>query len=371
MASVGSFAAQRLGGSRSESARVPMRVGFLGAGAWGSALAHHAASKASNDVLIWARSPLIAEQINQKHRNLKALGDARLAPSLKATSDLHQVLRHVATTDSLPSTGLIVLGTAMSGMREVLEKVYAFGSQAPILCLSKGLEADSDSFGHEVFEACWSAMDQSRLRPSYGMLSGPSFAAEVVRGLPCALTVSSVDAALQDQTVAAFHHAAMRIYSSDDLIGSEIAGAVKNVIAIAAGAADGLELGLNARAALITRGLSEMVRLGAAYRAKPETFTGLVGVGDLMLTCTGNLSRNRQVGFGLAQGLTLTEILAQLGHVAEGVACARAAQALAQKAGLDLPIIRTVGRVLFSDLPVKQAVSQLLARDPKAEQDEP
>jgi glycerol-3-phosphate dehydrogenase (NAD(P)+) len=205
------------------------------------------------------------------------------------------------------------------------------------------------------------------LHASNGTLSGPSFAREVALGLPVALTVASGSAVLLERTVAAFHHGAMRIYTGDDVIGVEVGGAVKNVLAIATGISDGLGLGLNARAALITRGLAEMSRLGVALGGRAETFTGLTGLGDLILTATGDLSRNRTVGMQLATGRTLNDILSALGHVAEGVRCARAVLALAQSRNIDMPITHAVCRVLFEDVTPRDAVQALLSRDAKAE----
>jgi glycerol-3-phosphate dehydrogenase (NAD(P)+) len=189
----------------------------------------------------------------------------------------------------------------------------------------------------------------------------------VGQGLPVALTVASASADLSARTVAAFHHGAMRIYTGDDVVGVEVGGAVKNVLAIATGISDGLGLGLNARAALITRGLAEMSRLGVALGGRAETFTGLTGLGDLILTATGDLSRNRTVGMQLASGRTLDEILTALGHVAEGVRCARAVLGLAQARGIDMPITQAVCRVLFDNVAPRHAVQALLSRDAKAE----
>jgi glycerol-3-phosphate dehydrogenase (NAD(P)+) len=204
-----------------------------------------------------------------------------------------------------------------------------------------------------------------------GALSGPSFAQEVARGLPCALTIASTSSALRERAVAALHSQALRLYSSDDLIGVEVGGAVKNILAIATGIIDGLGLGLNARAALITRGLAEITRLGVALGARAETFTGLTGLGDLLLTCTGELSRNRRVGLGLAQGQSLEQIIAELGHVAEGVRCAKAVRTLAADKQVDMPITAAVAGVLFDGDTPRAMVMRLLARDPRSEADLP
>ena len=200
-----------------------------------------------------------------------------------------------------------------------------------------------------------------------GCLSGPSFAQEVAAGLPVALTAAATHDELALRMVAAFHHGAMRVYRSADLRGVEIAGALKNVMAIATGISDGLGLGHNARAALLTRGLAEMTRFGLARGAQAETFMGLAGIGDLVLTCTGDLSRNRTVGLKLAQGMALEEILSHLGHVAEGVACCRAAVAAAHEVGVDMPVSQAVLAVIEGRLGPSEAVASLLAREPKAE----
>jgi len=199
------------------------------------------------------------------------------------------------------------------------------------------------------------------------VLSGPSFAQEVAAGLPTALTVAALSDELALRTVAAFHHHALRVYRSTDVVGVEIGGAVKNILAIATGIADGLALGLNARAALITRGLSEMMRLGVALGGQPETLMGLTGVGDLILTCTGALSRNRKVGLALADDRPLADILADLGHVAEGVRCARVVRDLARSRGVEMPITEAVCQVMFEGLPARDAVGQLLARAARTE----
>lgn len=200
-----------------------------------------------------------------------------------------------------------------------------------------------------------------------GALSGPSFAQEVARGLPCALAIASDSASLRERVVHVVHGPTMRIYSTDDLVGVEVGGAVKNILAIATGIIDGLGLGLNARAALITRGLAEMMRFGVALGGRAETFTGLTGMGDLILTCTGDLSRNRKVGLGLAEGKKLEQIVTELGHVAEGVRCAQAVRELATAHGVDMPITEAVATVLFEGDAPSEMVKRLLSRDPRGE----
>ncbi|HEX3634146.1 MAG TPA: NAD(P)H-dependent glycerol-3-phosphate dehydrogenase, partial [Paraburkholderia sp.] len=257
---------------------------------------------------------------------------------------------------------LCVVAAPVAGLRALCRNMRELGIvPAHIVWLCKGFEADTQCLPNEVVAA------ELPQQASNGTLSGPSFAREVGQGLPVALTIASASATLGERTVAAFHHGAMRIYTGDDVIGVEVGGAVKNVLAIATGIADGLGLGLNARAALITRGLAEMSRLGVALGGHAETFTGLTGLGDLILTATGDLSRNRTVGIQLATGRSLTDILAALGHVAEGVRCARAVLALAESRGIEMPITHAVCRVLFEDVAPRDAVHALLSRDAKAE----
>lgn len=334
-----------------------MQLSVLGAGAWGTAIAQHAAAR--HRVRLWARHRPQVEAINRSRRNEPALPGVVLHDRVSATDDL------VLAIAAGPPADLIVVATSVAGLRPVLKAVdmvqRAGRAAVPLLWLCKGIEDQSELLPHQVARA--TLADTA----ACGVLSGPSFAQEVVAGLPVALTVASVSASARERAVDAFHHGAMRIYSSEDLIGVELAGALKNVMAIAAGISDGLQLGLNARAALISRGLSEIARLGQVLGARNETFMGLTGVGDLVLTCTGDLSRNRRVGLGLAQGQPLPAILAQLGHVAEGVACARAALRLGTRHGVELPIVAAVCAVLDGALPAREAVTALLAREPRSE----
>jgi glycerol-3-phosphate dehydrogenase (NAD(P)+) len=235
------------------------------------------------------------------------------------------------------------------------------GAAAPLVWLCKGFEEGTGALPHQI--AAGALGDRAR----YGALSGPSFAEEVARGLPCALTLASRDAAFAREAAALLHGGRMRVYYSSDLVGVEIGGAVKNVMAIAAGISDGLGLGLNARAALITRGLAEIARLGIALGGQPETFMGLAGAGDLILTATGELSRNRRVGLELARGRSLKEVVASLGHVAEGVHSAREAARLAASRGVEMPVTDAVSAVLEARLAPAAAVERLLARESKME----
>ena len=338
-----------------------MRIAILGAGAWGTALAQHAAAR--HEVLLWGRDPAVAQAIRQRRENPKGLPGHVLAPGLGATASLDQALAHCGVD------GLLVLATSVAGLRPVLaqvrrsldEGVDAAGAAPPVLWLCKGIERDTEALPHRVFREAFGA------QAAGGVLSGPSFAQEVAQGLPVALTVASTHALVCDRTVAALHHGSARIYRSDDLVGVELAGALKNVMAIAAGISDGMHLGHNARAALVARGLAEIGRLGAALGARTETFMGLSGVGDLVLTCTGDLSRNRQVGLRLAAGESLGSIVAGLGHVAEGVACARAALRLAQAHAIEMPIVSAVCDVLDSRRSPREALAALVARQPRHE----
>jgi len=319
------------------------RIGVLGAGAWGTALA--AALSARHEVTLWARDPAQAAAIGSARLNARYLPEVPLPAAL-------------TVTDRWPARAhLLVVATPVAGLREVLARA----APVPLIWLCKGFEAGTGLMPHQVVAEVLGA------RAACGALSGPSFALEVARGLPCALTLASKNAAFASAAAKTLHGGRLRVYHSTDLVGVEVGGAVKNVMAIAVGIADGLGLGQNARAALITRGLAEMQRLGVALGGSPETFMGLAGAGDLILTATGDLSRNRRVGLALAQGEALADILARLGHVAEGVHSARETLRRAAQAGVEMPITQAVQAVLQGRLTPAQAVERLLARDPKAE----
>jgi len=332
-----------------------MKVAVLGAGAWGTALAGHLATR--HDTKLWARDAALIESLSRTHENTRYLEGVALPHTLAFEADFTAALTHASADEAL-----CVVATPVAGLRALCRAMRQAGVvPAHIVWLCKGFEADTQCLPNEVVAT------ELPAHRSNGTLSGPSFAREVGQGLPVALTVASTSAQLGARTVAAFHHGAMRIYTGDDVIGVEVGGAVKNVLAIATGISDGLGLGLNARAALITRGLAEMSRLGVALGGRAETFNGLTGLGDLILTATGDLSRNRTVGKQLASGRTLDEILAALGHVAEGVRCARAVLGLAQSRGIEMPITQAVCRVLFENVAPRDAVQALLSRDAKAE----
>ena len=323
-------------------------VVVLGAGAWGTALAVAAARRQT--VLLWARDAHQAAAMQAGRVNARYLAGVALPPALHITADLPRAL-------AACGKGLVIIGTPTSGLRPTLALLPA---GARVLWLCKGLEAGTGALGHEVAAA---------LRPDLqcGVLSGPSFALEVAHGQPTALVAASGQATLAQAAVAALHDDNLRVYTSADPMGVEVGGAVKNVMAIATGIADGLQLGQNARAALITRGLAEITRLGLALGARAETFMGLSGLGDLVLTATGDLSRNRRVGLMLAAGQGLPQILAELGHVAEGVLTAPTLQARARALQVQMPITDAVVSVLQGQWSPAQALRQLMARESRAE----
>lgn len=325
-----------------------MHITIIGAGAWGTALAMAAARL--HPVTLYVRNAAQHAAMTAQRENRVYLPGASFPPSLAVSHDFHS---------SVAAADLLIIATPVAGLRSVCEALQDCAVKH-LVWLCKGIEEDSGLLPHEVV---------GQLLPGVAgaVLSGPSFAQEVAQGLPAALTVASADAALALRVVDGLHQGTLRVYRSDDVIGVEVGGAVKNVLAIATGITDGLELGLNARAALITRGLSEMMRLGVALGGHPETLMGLTGVGDLILTCTGALSRNRKVGMALASGRSLEVILSELGHVAEGVRCARAVRALARRHGVEMPITEVVCSVMFEGLSPRDAVSALLARAPRAE----
>jgi glycerol-3-phosphate dehydrogenase (NAD(P)+) len=328
-----------------------MNITLLGAGAWGTALALSACER--QPTLLWARDVAQAQAMAASRRNARYLPDVALPASLQIGHDWDAAMAHARG-------GLLIVATPMAALAEVLARVPA-GPDAPgVLWLCKGFEKGTGALGHEV---------AARVAPGLrvGVLSGPSFALEVARGQPTALVAASTDAALSADAVRAFHSESVRVYTATDPVGVEVGGAVKNVLAIATGIADGMALGLNARAALITRGLAEMTRLGVALGAKPETFMGLSGLGDLVLTATGDLSRNRKVGLLLAQGLGLPQILAELGHVAEGAYSAATVLQRAQSVGVDMPITAGVVAVLQGQITPRAALEQLMGRQARPE----
>jgi glycerol-3-phosphate dehydrogenase (NAD(P)+) len=338
-----------------------MDIVVLGAGAWGTALAIAAARLPGEPhrVTLWARDAAQVAALRDEAENTRYLPGVALPPALALAGDAEPWPKAALTT-----ADLVVVATPMSGLRGMLERLAH--QRTPVAWLCKGFEAPQEGggspglLGHEI---------QAAVAPGLkaGVLSGPSFAQEVARGQPTALVAASVHAKVRDALVAAFHGPSLRVYANDDAIGVEVGGAVKNVLAIATGLCDGLQLGLNARAALVTRGLAEMTRLGLALGARAETFMGLSGLGDLVLTATGDLSRNRKVGQLLAQGLSLQQAVDSLGHVAEGVYSARTVVQRARMLGVDMPISEGVVALLDGGLRPAQAVAALMGRDPKEE----
>lgn len=344
------------------AATSPIRVAVLGAGSWGTALAALACEQA--DTLLWARRPESAAEINRTHSNARYLPEIRLPDTLRATSDFGAALDHVCTAES---DALIILGVPVSGLGETCARLATAlaGRRHPrlhVVWTCKGVQPEGGQLPHEVAGSALGALPEVAL----GVLSGPSFALEVARKLPVALTIASTQPDTGAIVLAALHGNRCRIYTSRDVTGVEVGGALKNVMAIACGISDGLGLGSNARAALVTRGLAEIQRLACALGGEAETVQGLTGLGDLVLTATGPLSRNRQVGLAIGEGRKLDEILAG-GMTAEGVRCARAALALGARLGIELPITAAVCRVLFEGLAPHEAVACLLARDSRPE----
>ncbi len=331
-----------------------MRSTVLGAGSWGTALASVLASK-GYPVTLWGRDAPVLEAVIKDHENPHYLPGIKLPPSLGATPSLQRALE---------GAELVVFAVPSSGMRQVaIESKRHLHAGTAVVSAAKGIEEGSLMSMAEVLEDVLPVA----MHPYLTYLGGPSFAREVVQQMPTAITVAGrwdrVTKSVQD----AFHTRWFRPYTSNDIPGNELGGVVKNVIAIAAGMSDGLGFGANARAALITRGLAEVTRLAVRKGANPMTLAGLSGVGDLVLTCSSDLSRNRRVGFGLGQGRTLAEIQTELGQVAEGVVAARTVRELAHRLHVEMPITEVVYRVLHQDLTPKQAVVDLMTRETKAE----
>ena len=331
-------------------------VAVLGAGAWGTAFACHLSARAASAprVLLWWRDAAAASVAAHSRENTRYLPGVALPAALECTGDLQLAA----------GADVLVLATPVAELPALVKRLVQAGATAPLVSLAKGFvpavsTAAGFALAHQMLAPAWPA--------PVAVLSGPSFAAEVARGLPTALTVAAADAEFAERVAALVRGDAMRVYATDDIAGVEVGGAVKNVLAIAAGASDGLEFGHNARAALITRGLAETARLAAALGGRRDTIMGLSGLGDLVLTCTGNMSRNRQVGLALARGQSLPVILDELGHVAEGVGAANAVRVLADRHGVDMPICQAVDRVLHDGLSPRAAVLALLQREPRAE----
>jgi glycerol-3-phosphate dehydrogenase (NAD(P)+) len=325
-----------------------LKIAVLGAGAWGTAMAISLAGR--HRVALWTRDAGQRAAMRAARVNERYLPGHAFPSQVEICDDVAPALDGVA---------LALIGVPTSGLRATLREARAARAETPLVWLCKGFERGK--LAHEA--AAEESIDPARS----GVLSGPSFAQEVAAGLPAAVTLASHDHDFARAAARMLHGPAFRVYSSADLVGVEVAGAVKNVIAIAAGICDGLRYGLNARAALMTRGLAEVARLGVALGGRAETFMGLAGAGDLILTCTGDLSRNRRVGLALAGGKPLSDILAELGHVAEGVNTARELSRIAGRLRVEMPITHAVCRVLDDHRQARAAAEELLQREPKAE----
>jgi len=330
------------------------KIAVLGAGAWGTALAMNISQR--HKVSLWARNAGHVSGMRKARANPLYLGDFKFNDQLQVEDELHI---------ALDGADLILSVVPTAGFRDILKDIKALGCNLPIIWANKGLEPKSAKLPYEV--ALEELGDQKLTGQHWGALSGPSFAAELVRGLPTAVTLAASDEAFSNYAALLIHGANLRVYNTTDVIGVSVGGAVKNVMAIAAGISDGMGFGNNARAAMITRGLAEMTRFGVALGASPETFMGLAGAGDLILTCTGQYSRNREVGLQLASGKSLADILQGLGHVAEGVNTTAEVMRRANTMQVDMPITYEVDQALSHGKSAKDAVVDLLGREQKAE----
>jgi glycerol-3-phosphate dehydrogenase (NAD(P)+) len=327
-----------------------LKLTIVGAGAWGTALA--ITFSARHQVTLWTRESDVTETMISERENKRFFPGFRFPDALNVGVDFEE---------SVASAELLVVATPLVGFRSTIRRLRDGVQNKPLIWVCKGLEAETARLPHQI------VAEELGDDVVYGALTGPSFAEEVARGMPTAVTLAANDAEFARRMALELHSPRLRIYANDDLPGAEVGGAVKNVMAIAAGICDGLGFGYNARAALITRGLAEMARLGVALGGQPQTFMGLAGMGDLILTCTGDLSRNRQVGLALASGKSLAQILADLGHVAEGVSTAREVARLAGQLGIEMPITEAVNAILHHDVPAMDAVEKLLSREPRQE----
>lgn len=326
------------------------KIAVLGAGAWGTALAIQISHQ--HKVALWARNSGHVSGMRKARANPMYLGDFKFNDNLQVEDDLGV---------AIDGADIILSVVPTAGFRSILKDIKALKSNQPIVWAHKGLEPQTAKLPHEV------ALEELSDQQKWGALSGPSFAAELVRGLPTAVTLAANDASFAISAANLIHGSNLRVYNSTDVVGVSVGGAVKNVMAIAAGISDGMGFGNNARAAMITRGLAEITRFGVALGAKTETFMGLAGAGDLILTCTGQYSRNREVGLQLASGKSLEDILHGLGHVAEGVNTAREVMRRADGMGIDMPITFEVNQALTHGKSARDAVMTLLGRGQKTE----
>lgn len=330
----------------------PQKVGIVGAGSWGTALAALLARQ-GHVATLWGRDPVVADAINTRHENPRYLPGIPLPESLKATTDLAAALHGV---------DMVLVVVPSHAFAETLHAIKPLRpAQAGVAWATKGFEPGSGRFLHDV------AGEILGPEVPLAVVTGPSFAKEVAQGLPTALTVHGLPESFAQDVAELLHGPTFRAYTGDDMVGAELGGAMKNVLAVATGVADGMQLGLNARAGLITRGLNEMLRLSAAIGAQPETVMGLAGLGDLVLTCTGDLSRNRRLGLALGRGASLSDAVREIGQVVESVQTADEVMRLAARKQVELPITRAVQQVLHGEMSPAEGLRQLLARDQKPE----
>ncbi len=331
------------------------RIAVIGSGSWGTALANLLAEKKGTDVSLWAREEAVYKEIRDKHTNQLFLPDVQLAPALKPVSSFDKALHEKQ---------LVLIAAPSHVFREVLKGLKPhLASGMTLMMATKGIENDSLMIMSEVVEAVLGP----RFLTHFACLAGPSFAKEVSRKYPTAVTIACENSIHGEKLQTLFSAAFFRVYLSNDVVGTQLGGALKNVIAIAAGVADGLNFGQNARAALITRGLAEITRLGVQMGSNPHTFAGLAGMGDLVLTCTGDLSRNRTVGFQVGKGRSLQEITSRMNMVAEGIKTAKSAHQLAKKMNVVMPIVDQVYEILYQDKDPQLAVKELMTRDLRVE----
>lgn len=329
-----------------------MKITVMGAGSWGTALAIHFAQH-RHEVALWARNREHIETLNKERENKRALPGFKFPEALSL---------HADPGEALKDTELVLVVTSVSGLRESAELLKANGAaETPVLAACKGFEQDT---GLLTFQVLKEVLPENK---NIGVLSGPSFAQELAQQLPCAVVLASENTAWIETLVPRLNTQVMRLYGSSDVIGVAVGGAVKNIMAIATGLSDGLEYGLNARAALVTRGLAEITRLAVAMGAQPKTMMGLAGIGDLILTCTGALSRNRRVGLGLAQGKELFEVLREIGHVSEGVSTIEEVFNTACKYQIDMPITQTLLQLIRKEMTPQQVVERLMERSVRFE----
>ena len=329
-----------------------MNITILGAGAWGTALGIHFA-KHNHQIAMWTHNAEHAQAMQQSRENERYLPHFRLPDNLNVYADMPEALRE---------SELVLVVTPVVGLRSSVEQLKRHGGgHLPILTACKGFELDT---GLLTFQVVQEVLPEN---PRIGVLSGPSFAQELAQQLPCAVCLASQNEAWLHELVQELNTNVMRLYANSDVIGVSVGGAVKNIMAIATGLSDGLNYGLNARAALVTRGLAEITRLAVAMGAHTKTMMGLAGMGDLILTCTGALSRNRKVGLGLAEGKTLHQVLKEIGHVAEGVPTIEEVHNAAAKYQIDMPITDMLYQLVRNELAANDVVERLMQREPKSE----